>query len=181
MLRAVWPGLSVSLQKEVHQKKTRICFVLLSAPWSVLCYYAEEISLRVPLQVTHLLTSSQEAVRYLLAGQKPSPQDPTNGSYLWYYKVSQRLFKFFSFIQSSPNVFPSCRCIKIQNKCLEKSVETIKTCRTEMSRFTICVCTWKGRGLNRKWGLCRIWVDQKLLHQNLASDRHHVFFNLGNN
>lgn len=125
MLRAVWPGLSVSLQKEVHQKKTRICFVLLSAPWSVLCYYAEEISLRVPLQVTHLLTSSQEAVRYLLAGQKPSPQDPTNGSYLWYYKVSQRLFKFFSFIQSSPNVFPSCRCIKIQNKCLEKSVEPV--------------------------------------------------------
>ncbi|XP_027136752.1 anoctamin-7 [Larimichthys crocea] len=38
-------------QREVLQTKTRICFVLLSAPWSVLCYYAEEISLRVPLQV----------------------------------------------------------------------------------------------------------------------------------
>uniref|UniRef100_I3IXI4 Anoctamin n=1 Tax=Oreochromis niloticus TaxID=8128 RepID=I3IXI4_ORENI len=38
-------------QKEVLQTKKRICFVLLSAPWSVLCYYAEEISLRVPLQV----------------------------------------------------------------------------------------------------------------------------------
>ncbi|KAK2846495.1 hypothetical protein Q5P01_009494 [Channa striata] len=38
-------------QKEVLQKKKKICFVLLSAPWSVLCFYAEEISLRVPLQV----------------------------------------------------------------------------------------------------------------------------------
>ncbi|XP_037315209.1 anoctamin-7 [Pungitius pungitius] len=38
-------------QKEVLQAKTKITFVLLSAPWSVLCYYAEEISLRVPLQV----------------------------------------------------------------------------------------------------------------------------------
>ena len=118
----------VSLQKEVRQKKTRICFVLLSAPWSVLCYYAEEISLRVPLQVKHLLTSSQEAVRYLLTGQKPSPQGPNNHSCLWYYKVSQRLFKFFSFIQSSPIVFPSCRCHQIHNKCLEKSMETIKAC-----------------------------------------------------
>lgn len=33
--------------------KKKICFVLLSAPWSVLCYYAEEISLRVPLQVVN--------------------------------------------------------------------------------------------------------------------------------
>ncbi|KAF3693421.1 Anoctamin-7 New gene expressed in prostate -like protein Transmembrane protein 16G [Channa argus] len=38
-------------QKEILQKKKKICFVLLSAPWSVLCFYAEEISLRVPLQV----------------------------------------------------------------------------------------------------------------------------------
>ncbi|KAM8903926.1 anoctamin-7 isoform 2-T3 [Spinachia spinachia] len=38
-------------QKEVLEAKTKITFVLLSAPWSVLCYYAEEISLRVPLQV----------------------------------------------------------------------------------------------------------------------------------
>uniref|UniRef100_A0A6Q2Y4Q4 Anoctamin n=1 Tax=Esox lucius TaxID=8010 RepID=A0A6Q2Y4Q4_ESOLU len=29
----------------------KITYVLLSAPWSVLCYYAEEISLQVPLQV----------------------------------------------------------------------------------------------------------------------------------
>ncbi|XP_029373757.1 anoctamin-7 isoform X2 [Echeneis naucrates] len=38
-------------QKEVLKEKLKICFTLLSAPWSVLCYYAEEISLRVPLQV----------------------------------------------------------------------------------------------------------------------------------
>ncbi|XP_068173169.1 anoctamin-7 isoform X2 [Antennarius striatus] len=38
-------------QKMVIQEKSRVCFVLLSAPWRVLCYYGEEISLRVPLQV----------------------------------------------------------------------------------------------------------------------------------
>uniref|UniRef100_A0A4W6EYE4 Anoctamin n=1 Tax=Lates calcarifer TaxID=8187 RepID=A0A4W6EYE4_LATCA len=38
-------------QREVLQTKNKICFVLLSAPWNVLCYYAEEISLRAPLQV----------------------------------------------------------------------------------------------------------------------------------
>ncbi|RVE65346.1 hypothetical protein OJAV_G00134760 [Oryzias javanicus] len=38
-------------QREVLQMKKKICFVLLSAPWDVLCFYAEEISLRVPLQV----------------------------------------------------------------------------------------------------------------------------------
>ncbi|XP_077578199.1 anoctamin-7 isoform X2 [Stigmatopora nigra] len=40
-------------QRDLVQPKTRIRFVLLSAPWSVLCYYAEEISLRVPLQVVN--------------------------------------------------------------------------------------------------------------------------------
>lgn len=38
-------------RKEVDQAKKKIWYVLLSAPWSVLCYYAEEVSLRVPLQV----------------------------------------------------------------------------------------------------------------------------------
>ncbi|XP_027001436.2 anoctamin-7 [Tachysurus fulvidraco] len=38
-------------KKEVVQGKTKTTYVLLSAPWNVLCYYAEEISLRVPLQV----------------------------------------------------------------------------------------------------------------------------------
>uniref|UniRef100_A0A8C7WFE7 Anoctamin n=1 Tax=Oncorhynchus mykiss TaxID=8022 RepID=A0A8C7WFE7_ONCMY len=37
--------------REVLQAKKKISYVLLSAPWSVLCYYAEEISLRVPLQM----------------------------------------------------------------------------------------------------------------------------------
>ncbi|XP_028320318.1 anoctamin-7-like isoform X2 [Gouania willdenowi] len=40
-------------QREVSQSDKRIYFVLLSAPWSTLCYYAEEINLRVPLQVVH--------------------------------------------------------------------------------------------------------------------------------
>uniref|UniRef100_A0A8C6TK48 Anoctamin n=1 Tax=Neogobius melanostomus TaxID=47308 RepID=A0A8C6TK48_9GOBI len=39
------------IEKVMEQQKTRLHFVLLSAPWSVLCYYAEEISLRAPLQV----------------------------------------------------------------------------------------------------------------------------------
>ncbi|KAM9733780.1 LOW QUALITY PROTEIN: anoctamin-7 [Menidia menidia] len=38
-------------KREVLRTRRRVVFVLLSAPWSVLCYYAEEISLRVPLQV----------------------------------------------------------------------------------------------------------------------------------
>ncbi|XP_072316534.1 anoctamin-7 [Eucyclogobius newberryi] len=40
-------------KREVEQLKTRLCFVLLSAPWRVLCYYAEEISLRAPLQIVN--------------------------------------------------------------------------------------------------------------------------------
>uniref|UniRef100_A0A8C2AKH8 Anoctamin n=1 Tax=Cyprinus carpio TaxID=7962 RepID=A0A8C2AKH8_CYPCA len=35
---------------KVVQGKTKTTYVLLSAPWNVLCYYAEEISVRVPLQ-----------------------------------------------------------------------------------------------------------------------------------
>uniref|UniRef100_A0AAV2K1N8 Anoctamin n=1 Tax=Knipowitschia caucasica TaxID=637954 RepID=A0AAV2K1N8_KNICA len=38
-------------QSEVEHLNSRLCFVLLSAPWKVLCYYAEEISLRAPLQI----------------------------------------------------------------------------------------------------------------------------------
>ncbi|KAG7471024.1 hypothetical protein MATL_G00120030 [Megalops atlanticus] len=45
----------IHLEKRVvEEEKTQITYVLLSAPWSVLCYYAEEISLRVPLQVVPL-------------------------------------------------------------------------------------------------------------------------------
>ncbi|XP_056138913.1 anoctamin-7 [Lampris incognitus] len=38
-------------RREVVKAKKKVCYVLLSAPWSVLCFYAEELSLRVPLQV----------------------------------------------------------------------------------------------------------------------------------
>ncbi|KAJ8410646.1 hypothetical protein AAFF_G00186030, partial [Aldrovandia affinis] len=42
----------IHLEKRVvEEEKRQISYVLLSAPWNVLCYYAEEISLRVPLQV----------------------------------------------------------------------------------------------------------------------------------
>ncbi|XP_054884751.1 anoctamin-7-like isoform X2 [Poeciliopsis prolifica] len=38
-------------RRDVFKAKKRIRFVLLSAPWRVLCYYAEEINLKVPLEV----------------------------------------------------------------------------------------------------------------------------------
>ncbi|KAK7882262.1 hypothetical protein WMY93_028436 [Mugilogobius chulae] len=40
-------------KREADQLKCRLCFVLLSAPWSVLCYYAEEITLRAPLEIVN--------------------------------------------------------------------------------------------------------------------------------
>ncbi|XP_077396596.1 anoctamin-7 isoform X2 [Festucalex cinctus] len=66
-------------KRDVVQTKTRICFVLLSAPWSVLCYYAEEISLRVPLQVvnTSLVNWSARVLQYL-ALPNPLAQDVPN-------------------------------------------------------------------------------------------------------
>ncbi|XP_039986924.1 anoctamin-7 [Xiphias gladius] len=66
-------------QKEVLQTKTRICFVLLSAPWSVLCYYAEEISLRVPLQaVTTPFITWSEQILSRLSLPNPLSQDVPN-------------------------------------------------------------------------------------------------------
>ncbi|XP_044058924.1 anoctamin-7 [Siniperca chuatsi] len=66
-------------QKEVLQTKTKICFVLLSAPWSVLCYYAEEISLRVPLQVvTAPIINWSEQVLSQLSLPNPLSQDVPN-------------------------------------------------------------------------------------------------------
>ncbi|XP_057695968.1 anoctamin-7 [Corythoichthys intestinalis] len=62
-----YSGLLVE-QRDVVQPKTRIRFVLLSAPWSVLCYYAEEISLRVPLQVvatSYVVNWSDNVLQYL--------------------------------------------------------------------------------------------------------------------
>ncbi|XP_068441342.1 anoctamin-7 [Clinocottus analis] len=66
-------------QKEVLEAKTRICFVLLSAPWSVLCYYAEEISLRVPLQVVTVpITNWSAQVFSRLSLPNPLAQDVPN-------------------------------------------------------------------------------------------------------
>ncbi|KAM9813117.1 anoctamin-7 isoform X2 [Syngnathus typhle] len=66
-------------EREVVQTKSRIRFVLLSAPWSVLCYYAEEISLRVPLQVvnTCYVNWSASVLQYL-ALPNPLAQDVPN-------------------------------------------------------------------------------------------------------
>nr|XP_060623941.1 anoctamin-7 [Anolis sagrei ordinatus] len=42
----------LKMEKHVSQNtKKLVHFILLSAPWSVLCYYAEDLRLRVPLQV----------------------------------------------------------------------------------------------------------------------------------
>uniref|UniRef100_A0A3B5AXA3 Anoctamin n=1 Tax=Stegastes partitus TaxID=144197 RepID=A0A3B5AXA3_9TELE len=66
-------------QKVVLQEKKKICFVLLSAPWSVLCYYAEEISLRVPLQVVEAPNLNwSEVVLSKLSLPNPLSQDVPN-------------------------------------------------------------------------------------------------------
>ncbi|NXF34107.1 ANO7 protein, partial [Nyctibius bracteatus] len=44
-----------------RMEKKVVHYLLLSAPWSVLCYYAEELQLRVPLQVLPRQTSSWSA------------------------------------------------------------------------------------------------------------------------
>ncbi|XP_076831997.1 anoctamin-7 [Brachyhypopomus gauderio] len=66
--------------KEVVLGETKTTFVLLSAPWSVLCYYAEEISLRVPLQVETTQESNWSEnilgklhIPNILAQQVPNP------------------------------------------------------------------------------------------------------------
>ncbi|XP_078103368.1 anoctamin-7 isoform X2 [Sander vitreus] len=66
-------------QKDVLQTKTKISFVLLSAPWSVLCFYAEEISLRVPLQVvTAPIINWSEHFLSRLSLPNPLSQDVPN-------------------------------------------------------------------------------------------------------
>uniref|UniRef100_UPI003AAC3AAE anoctamin-7-like n=1 Tax=Centroberyx gerrardi TaxID=166262 RepID=UPI003AAC3AAE len=65
--------------KEILQVKKKICYVLLSAPWSVLCYYAEEISLRVPLQVvTTPNTNWSQQLLDKLSVPNPLAQDVPN-------------------------------------------------------------------------------------------------------
>uniref|UniRef100_A0A8C6KGJ9 Anoctamin n=1 Tax=Nothobranchius furzeri TaxID=105023 RepID=A0A8C6KGJ9_NOTFU len=67
------------LQEKVLQVKKRICFILLSAPWSVLCYFAEEIRLRVPLQVvTAPIVNWSDQVLSKLSLPNPLSQDVPN-------------------------------------------------------------------------------------------------------
>ncbi|KAM9317962.1 anoctamin-7 isoform 2-T2 [Pholidichthys leucotaenia] len=69
----------VQEQKEVLQAKKKICFVLLNAPWSVLCYYAEEISLRAPLQVvTAPITNWSEQIMSRMSLPNPLAQEVPN-------------------------------------------------------------------------------------------------------
>lgn len=71
--------MSLCPQREVLQTKMRICFILLSAPWNVLCFYAEEISLRVPLQVvTAPIVNWSEQVLSKLSLPNPLSQDVPN-------------------------------------------------------------------------------------------------------
>ncbi|XP_054598355.1 anoctamin-7 [Nothobranchius furzeri] len=66
-------------KREVLQVKKRICFILLSAPWSVLCYFAEEIRLRVPLQVvTAPIVNWSDQVLSKLSLPNPLSQDVPN-------------------------------------------------------------------------------------------------------
>ncbi|KAM6932944.1 anoctamin-7 [Xenentodon cancila] len=66
-------------KREVMQVKKKINFVLLSAPWSVLCYYAEEISLRVPLQVVSApIVNWSEQILSRLTVPNPLSQDVPN-------------------------------------------------------------------------------------------------------
>ncbi|XP_061828427.1 anoctamin-7 [Nerophis lumbriciformis] len=66
-------------KRDMIQPKTRTFFVLLSAPWSVLCYYAEEISLRVPLQVVNASYTNWSAQMFKsLSAPNPLMQDVPN-------------------------------------------------------------------------------------------------------
>ncbi|XP_054867864.1 anoctamin-7-like [Amphiprion ocellaris] len=66
-------------QRVVLLEKKKTSFVLLSAPWSLLCYYAEEISLRVPLQVVEAPNlNSSEQVLSKLSLPNPLSQDVPN-------------------------------------------------------------------------------------------------------
>ncbi|XP_023207710.1 anoctamin-7-like isoform X2 [Xiphophorus maculatus] len=66
-------------QRVVSQVRRKIHFVLLSAPWNVLCYYAEEISLRAPLQVVTIpITNWSERFLSKLSLSSPLSQNVPN-------------------------------------------------------------------------------------------------------
>ncbi|PWA19344.1 hypothetical protein CCH79_00018340 [Gambusia affinis] len=63
----------------VSQIRRKIHFILLSAPWRILCYYAEEISLRAPLQVVTIpITNWSEHFLSKLSLPSPLSQDVPN-------------------------------------------------------------------------------------------------------
>uniref|UniRef100_A0A7N8XV90 Anoctamin n=1 Tax=Mastacembelus armatus TaxID=205130 RepID=A0A7N8XV90_9TELE len=67
------------LEQVILQTKKKICFVLLSTPWSVLCYYAEEIGLRAPLEVvTAPIVNWSEELLSQLSLPSPLSQDVPN-------------------------------------------------------------------------------------------------------
>uniref|UniRef100_A0A3B5MCC3 Anoctamin n=1 Tax=Xiphophorus couchianus TaxID=32473 RepID=A0A3B5MCC3_9TELE len=66
-------------QREIFRAKKRIRFILLSAPWRVLCYYAEEINLKVPLEVvTDPMTNWSEHFLSKLSLPNPLSQNVPN-------------------------------------------------------------------------------------------------------
>ncbi|XP_054884748.1 anoctamin-7 [Poeciliopsis prolifica] len=66
-------------RRVVSQIKRRIHFILLSAPWNLLCYYAEEINLRAPLEVfTIPITNWSEQFLSKLSLPNPLSQNVPN-------------------------------------------------------------------------------------------------------
>uniref|UniRef100_A0A096LR28 Anoctamin n=1 Tax=Poecilia formosa TaxID=48698 RepID=A0A096LR28_POEFO len=87
-------------QRVVSQVKKRIHFILLSAPWNLLCYYAEEISLRAPLQVVNIpLTNWSESFLSKLSLPSPLSQNVPNPP-LEYYTCQFRNNKLERFLGS---------------------------------------------------------------------------------
>ncbi|KAL4605003.1 anoctamin-7 [Arapaima gigas] len=70
----------IQLEKRfVEEEKTTTTYVLLSAPWSLLCFYAEEISLRVPLEeVPHTNLHGSEKILEKLSIPNLMAQDVPN-------------------------------------------------------------------------------------------------------
>ncbi|XP_065700767.1 anoctamin-7 [Patagioenas fasciata] len=102
----------------IHMEKHTTCmekkvvhYLLLSAPWSVLCYYAEELRLRVPLQALPRQTSNWSAsvlqklgIPNLMAQEVPSlPLDyytcPFKANKLCWFLGSNQQDTFFSTTQ----------------------------------------------------------------------------------
>eukprot|EP00064_Thunnus_orientalis_P020233 superscaffoldBa00005455_g20366 len=107
-------------QREVVQPKKRICFVLLNAPWSVLCYYAEEISLRVPLQ--SFLSLSSECPQSVFSLSSECPQS------------------FFSLSSECPQSFLSLpsECLHLSSECPQSFLSLSSECPQSV-RFVLQV------------------------------------------